>query len=127
MKAVFKEGFLCLTEDGLQFFKLFLESTKDGSRAAALEMSKIAKRQTEYNQMALLFISIRLLVYSDSEKLLWPNSPLFVLLQFVDPNVLSPAADHDASEEDHSREPPLHMVADLADPSDYSTHKTSSS
>jgi hypothetical protein len=33
-----------LDEDGKRFFKLFQESTFEGSQAAALEMKKIAKR-----------------------------------------------------------------------------------
>jgi hypothetical protein len=122
MKDVFEVGQQYLDESGRRFFKLFEDSTKDGSRAAALEMSKIAKRTPAYNQMILLFQSIRLLVHSDSEMLSWPNSPLLVMLQFVDPNVLS-GDEHDALEEGQSRETPLHDLADLSDPSDFSTHK----
>jgi hypothetical protein len=122
MKDVFEVGQQYLDDDEKRFFKLFKESTKEGSRTAALEMSKIAKRTPAYNQMVLLFQSIRLLVHCDSEMLSWPNSPLLVLLQFVDPSVLS-GDDNDALEEDHSRETPLHDLADLSDPSDYSTHK----
>jgi hypothetical protein len=122
MKDAFEVTQRYLDEDGKRFFKLSQESTKDGIRAAALEMRKITKRTTEYNQIVLLFQSIRLLVHSDSEKLLWPNSPLLVLLEFVDPNV--PYGDeHDFLEEDHLRETPLYNLADLSDPSDYSTHK----
>jgi hypothetical protein len=116
------EGDRCLDEDGQRFFKLFQESTKDGSRVAAVEMRKIAKRQTTYNQKFLLFQGIRLLVHSESEMLSWPNSPLLVMLQFVDANVLS-REEHDALEEDESRETPLHDLADMASPSDYSTHR----
>jgi hypothetical protein len=46
----------------------------------------------------------------------WPNSPLLVLLQFVDPNVLS------GHEHVEKRYIPLHFLADVADPSNYSTH-----
>jgi hypothetical protein len=52
----------------------------------------------------------------------WPNSPLLVLLQFVDPNVLS-GHEHEALQEGEKRRTPLHHLADLADPSDYSTHE----
>jgi hypothetical protein len=46
-----------------------------------------------------------------------------VLLQFVDPNVLSDDEDLDAPlEEGEVRETPLRELADKADPSDYSTH-----
>jgi hypothetical protein len=103
-----------------RFFKLFQESTFEGSRAAALEMKKIAKRQTEVNQKVLLFHSLYLLVYSDLEMLSWPNSPLLVLLQLVDPNVLS--GDDVSLEEGEVMETPLCTLVSLADSSDYSTH-----
>jgi hypothetical protein len=52
----------------------------------------------------------------------WPNSPLLVLLEFVDPNVLT--GDDDApSQEETLRVTPLYHLADLADPRDYSTHE----
>jgi hypothetical protein len=109
--------------DGMQnFFKLFQESTFEGSQAAALEMKKFAKRLNKYHQMVLLFHSLRLLASSDSEMLSWPNSPLLVLLQLVDPNVLS--GNEDAPlREGETRVTPLHHLADLADPFDYSTHE----
>jgi hypothetical protein len=47
VKKEFETAELCLNEDGKQFFKLFQESTFEGSRAAALEMMNIAKRQTK--------------------------------------------------------------------------------
>jgi hypothetical protein len=112
-----------LDKDDKRFFKLFEESTSEGSRAAAQKMSKIAKRQSKHNQTCLLFYSISFLVrYSDSKMLSWPNSPLLVLLQFVDPNALSGRKDA-RSEEGEMRAPPLVHLADLADSSDYSTHK----
>jgi hypothetical protein len=50
------------------------------------------------------------------------NRPLLVLLQCVDPNVLS--GDEDAPlQQGETRFTPLHHSADLADPSDYSTHE----
>jgi hypothetical protein len=70
----------------------------------------------------MLFHSLHLLIRSDSEKLSWPNSPLLVLLHFVDPNVLS-RDDDIALHEGETRAPPLHMLAALADPSDYTTHE----
>jgi hypothetical protein len=106
-----------LTEDMKRFFKLFEESTFEGSRAAARKMKKIAERQTERNKNLLLYHSLLFLIHSDSEMLLWPNSPLLVMLQFVDPNVLF--GDEDAT----LPVTPLQLLADLADPSDYSTHE----
>jgi hypothetical protein len=100
-------------EDGKRFFKLFEESTFEGSRAAALEMSKIAKRQTKQNQKFLLFHSL-VLARSDSDMLSWPNSPLLVMLQFVDPNVMSG--------DEETGITMLHFLAGMADPFDYSTH-----
>jgi hypothetical protein len=51
----------------------------------------------------------------------WPNSPLLVLLQFINPDVLY--GDEDAPlQEGEMRVPPLYFLAELADPSDYSTH-----
>jgi hypothetical protein len=105
-----------------RFFKLFTESTFEGSRAAALEMTKIVKPQNKQNLKFLLFHSFYLLVRSDSEMLSRPNSPLLVLLQFLDPNVLS--GDEDAPlAQTEMRTTALHFLADLADPFDYSTHE----
>jgi hypothetical protein len=73
-------------DDMKRFFKLFTESTFEGSKAAARKMKKIATRETTNNQKAMLLHSLILLIHTKSEKLLWPNSPLLVLLQFVDPN-----------------------------------------
>jgi hypothetical protein len=101
----------CIDKDGKRFFKLFQESKEDGSRAAAREMMKIAKRQTKHNQMHSLLNSLLVLIRCKSEMLSWPNSPLLVMLQFVDPNMLS------------GEGTPLHHLSDLADSSDYSTHK----
>jgi hypothetical protein len=100
-----------IDKDGKRFFKLFRESTFEGSQAAALEMKEIAKRQTKHNQQHLLLNSLLFLSRYDSEMLSWPNSPLLVMLQFVDPNMLS------------GEGTPLHHSADLADPFDFSTHK----
>jgi hypothetical protein len=104
-----------LDEDDKQFFKLFTESTFEGSKAAALKMKKYAEQQIKNNQEFLLFHSLSFLAHADSKMLSWPNSPVLVLLKFVDPNVLS-------GDEPDARETPLHLLADLADPSDYSTH-----
>jgi hypothetical protein len=111
-----------LDEDMKRFFKLFEESTFEGSRAAARKMSKIAKRQTKGNQNFLLYHGLHLLVRSDSKMLSWPNSPLLVLLQFVNPKVLS--GDEDAQlQEGAKRYTALHMLVELADPFQYSTHE----
>jgi hypothetical protein len=73
-----------------RFFKIFQESTFEESRAAAKEMKKYAKRQIERKLRIILFYSLKFLIRSsDSEMPSWPNSPLLVMLQFVDPNVLS--------------------------------------
>jgi hypothetical protein len=112
-----------LGEGGKRFFKLFGESTFEGSRAAARKMMKFAKGQSRGNQEFLLFHSLSYLVRSsDSEMLSWPNNPLLVLLQFVDPNVLSGDEDKPLPA-GKTRITPLHMLADQADPSDYSTHE----
>jgi hypothetical protein len=71
-----------------RFFRLLEESTEDGSRAAARKMRKIAKRHTKYNQKCLLSHSLRFLIRYDKKKLSRPNSPLLVLLEFVDPNMM---------------------------------------
>jgi hypothetical protein len=84
-------------------------------------MKKFAKWQTKYNQMCVLFHSLHVLVRSDSQMLSWPNSPLLVMLQFVDSSVLS--GDEPDPSEHEARETPLHHLADLAYPSDYSTHQ----
>jgi hypothetical protein len=105
-----------LDEEGKRFFKLFQESTFEGSQAATQKMKKYAKRQTKHNQNFLLFHSLRFLACSDPKMLSWPNSPLLVILQFVDPNVLF-------GNEETSRAP-LHAVSYLANHSDYSTHES---
>jgi hypothetical protein len=51
----------------------------------------------------------------------WPNSPLLVMLQFVDPNVL--AADEDEALQGETDATPLHHLANLVDPFDYTTHE----
>jgi hypothetical protein len=113
-KEQFEDRERNLDEDDKRFFKLFTESTRKESRAAALQMRKIAKRQTKHNQVVLVIHGLHLLVrFSNSEMLSWPNSPLLVMLQFVDPNVLIGVEE---------RETLLHHLANLADPFDYSTH-----
>jgi hypothetical protein len=90
MMESFEIGEGLLDEGMKRFFKLFEESTFEGSRGAARKMKKIVKRQIKYNRRFLLFHSLRVLIrFSNSEMLSWPNSPLLVLLQFVDSNVLS--------------------------------------
>jgi hypothetical protein len=105
-----------LDEDGKRFFKLFEESTLEGSRAAARKMMTLAERQTMRNQNFLMFYTLLFLIRSDSDMLSWPNSPLLVLLHFVDPNVV-------VFGEGEGRLTPLHVLGDLADPSDYLTHE----
>jgi hypothetical protein len=88
-KELFELGQRTLDEDMKRFFRLFQESTFEGSQAAARKMKKIAKGQGKHNQKFLLFHSLRFLAHSTSEMLLCPNSPFLVMLQFVDSNVLS--------------------------------------
>jgi hypothetical protein len=114
IKEEFERGVRILNEGMKRFFKHFQESTKDGSRAAALEMRKIAKRQTKLNQRFLMTQSLHFLVFSESKMLSWPNSPLLVLLEFVDPNMLFGDEETSFSL--------LHHLANLADPFDYATH-----
>jgi hypothetical protein len=90
LKEAFEGEGCCLRGDMKRFFKLFEDSTFEGSRTASLEMTKIVKRHIKQNQMFMLFGSLYLHVHSDTKMLSWPNtSPLFVLLQFVDPNAMS--------------------------------------
>jgi hypothetical protein len=111
LKKRFKRFERCIDEDGKRFFRLFQESTEDGSQAAARKMRKIVKRQTKQYQKHLLLHSLVVLLRSDSEMLTWPCSPLLVMLQFVDPNMMS------------GEGTPLHQLCDVADPFDYSTHE----
>jgi hypothetical protein len=87
-------------------------------------MKKIVVRETRQNKNFLFFHCLYLLIHTDSEKLIWPNSPFLVLLQFVDPNVLS-GPDHEALQEGESRCTLLHHLARMADPtrSDYLTQE----
>jgi hypothetical protein len=122
LKENFERNERGLGEGVKRFFKLFGESTFEGSRAAAQSMTKFAKRQTKLLKKGILFHSLHFLVrFSDSEMLSWPNSPLLVMLQLVDPNVLN--RDEDTPlQEGQTRKTPLVMLANLADPSEYSTH-----
>jgi hypothetical protein len=122
IKDSFEGGRRSLCEDMKRSFKLFEDSTFEGSRTAALEMTKIAKRQIKPDQKLMLFRSLYLLIHSDNKKLRWPNSPLLVLLQFVDPNVLS-ADEHKPLPEGYVRQTPLQDLGELAAPNDYSTHE----
>jgi hypothetical protein len=122
LKESFESNEDVLYEDMKRFFKLFQESTFEGSRAAAQKMKKIAKEQTKHNQKFLLLHSLSLLIRSDSEMLSWPNSPLLVMLQFVDPNVLIGGEDAPL-QEGATRVTPLYHLAGLADPFEYSTHE----
>jgi hypothetical protein len=120
-RDIFEKAERDLDEDDRRFFKLFQESTFEGSRAAALKMKKYAKRQIKHNQKYLLFHSLDVLARSPSEMLSWPNSPLLVLLQFVDPNVLTGNED-EMLQQGETRDTPLHHLANHLDPSDYKTH-----
>jgi hypothetical protein len=115
LKDDFEEEQQSLNEGMKRFFKLFTESTSGGSRAAARKMKKFAKRQSKGDQKNMLFQILDFLVRSSNlEMLSWRNSPLLVMLQIVDSNVLS--GDEETSVT------PLHVLAQLAAPSNYSTH-----
>jgi hypothetical protein len=106
-REVFETDQRNLDKEDKRFFKLFEETTFEGSRAAAPKMKEIVKRQSKENQKSLLFYNLRLLVRSSNSKMLsWPSSPLLVLLQLIDPDLLS--GDEDASlREGESRETSL--------------------
>jgi hypothetical protein len=122
LKEQYEAGERGLNVDGKRFFKLFQESTFEGSQAAAGEMKDIAKRQPKHNQKVLLLHGLRMLIRSNLEMLSWPNSPLLVMLQFVDPNVLH--GDTVAPQEEGGMSTTsLYLLANMADPFDYSTHE----
>jgi hypothetical protein len=124
MKEGFERDEHDFDEDDKQFFKLFTESTFEGSQTAARKMKKIAKRCTKHNQKFLLFHSLKVLIrYSNLEMLSWPNSPLLVMLELLNPNVRYGYDDAVPLDEGETRETPLHMLADLLDPCDYSVHE----
>jgi hypothetical protein len=106
-----------LRNDGVKrFFKLFTESTLEGNQATAQSMTKYAKRLTKLKKAGLLFHSLYFLVHSSSSEMLsWPNSPLLVLLQVGDPNMMFGG--------EETRITLLQHLADLADPLNYSTHE----
>jgi hypothetical protein len=119
LKGLFESEECTLDENMKRFFKLFEESTFEGSQAAAQKMRKIANKLIKDYQEFFLFHSLHFLIRSsDSKMLSWPNSPLLVLLQFVGPSVLT---GEDGTTQ--LRLTPLHFLADLADPYDYSTHE----
>jgi hypothetical protein len=115
LKVKFEEDKQLLTDGVRRFFTLFEESTFEGSLATAQSMTKFAKRQTKLVKKDMLYRSVHFLVRSsNSEMLSWPNSPLLVLLPFVDPSVLVG--------DEGTGFTLLYHLADLADPFDYSTH-----
>jgi hypothetical protein len=105
--------------DMKRFYDLFKESTSQGSRTAARKMKKIVMRQPRIFREAFLSHSLPLLIRSQSEKLLWPSSPLLVMLQLVDPNIGVGCGLY----EEIKGSTPLHLLAYLVDHSDYSTHE----
>jgi hypothetical protein len=91
LKASFLESEQIITRQGdvKEFFKIFQESTFEESGAEAKRMRTIAKRQEKRNQEFMFFLSMNHLILSDGKRLEWPSSPLLVLLELVDPNMLS--------------------------------------
>jgi hypothetical protein len=111
-KEFFEEGERSLDENGKRFFDLFEYSSPEESRwTAARKMKKIAKRQTKHNLSLLLWHSLHYLIRSHSQFLSCSNSPLLVLLHFVDPSVLH-----------GGRLIPLDDVSNLANAFKYLTH-----
>jgi hypothetical protein len=108
--------------DMKQFYDLFKESTFEGSQAAARKMKKIAKRQTRLFREAYFSHSLPLLIRSQSEKLIWPSSPLLVMLQLVDPNFGVGSGLYEGVK----GSTPLHLLAYLVDHNDCSTHENQS-
>jgi ankyrin repeat protein len=104
-------------EDSRTFFKLFLDSTLEESKAAAREMEKILNRQIPAIKYSWLLQSMYLLLRGGSEKLTWPNSPLLVALRHgVDPDIY-------VSQDGSQRETILHMLARCAHAEDVVTHR----
>jgi hypothetical protein len=68
-------------EDFKQFFKLFHESTPGRRRAAALEMKQIALRQHQHRMVQWVLPIVIQLSHIDVDRLMWPCSPLLVLLE----------------------------------------------
>jgi hypothetical protein len=91
-----------LTEGVKRFFKLFTESTFEGSRARRMKKD-LPNDSARTNQKFMLFHSLHFLIRSDNGDAFVANSPLLVLLQFVDPNVLFGEGEVE----------PLHHLADL--------------
>jgi hypothetical protein len=123
LRKISKEKNAVLTEDGKRCFKLCMQIyvRRKSGRGAKDEGDYQTTDQShpifsDISQFTLFARS------SDSEMLSWPNSPLLVMLQLVDPNVLS-GREYEVLQEGESSENPLRHLADLADPSDYSTHQ----
>jgi hypothetical protein len=107
-----------LTTRWKDFFERFEKSTFEKSQAMAQSMTNFARTQTKLVKRRMFFHSLQFLVrFSNSKMLSWPNSPLLVMLQFVNP---SERLIGDQDQELHAT--PLLMLADLADPIEYSTH-----
>jgi hypothetical protein len=114
LKEQFESDKRILPEGVKRFFKLFEESTFERSQATAQSMTNFAKRQTKLEKYGIFYHSLHFLVrFSNSEMLSWPNSPLLVILQLVNPDEQLVGESSGTS---------LLMLADLADPFDYSTH-----
>jgi hypothetical protein len=114
LKEQFERDKHILPDGVKRFFKLFEESTFEGSRATAQTMTRFARRQTKSEKKGMFYHSLHFLArFCNSEMLSWPNSPLLVMLQFVDPNDMTIG---------EMKGTPLLLLADLADASEYSTH-----
>jgi hypothetical protein len=125
--AHIEEGFQrserSFNEDDKRFFKLFTESTREKSRAAVREMQEIAARQTKHHHKFLLLCTLSLLMHTDSKKLRWPNSPLRIMLHFVDANMHWATAEEDPREEMATVLAPLHHLSCHADAKYHSFHR----
>jgi ankyrin repeat protein len=123
LEELFQNAERSFDENEKRFFELFTESTPEGSRAAVREMKEIASRETKHNQKVMMFHSLALLIRTDSKKLRWPNSPLRMMLLFVDANVRWATAEDDPREELATGFTLLHHLSYQIDPKDYSYHK----
>jgi hypothetical protein len=86
LKEQFEDAERSLSEGVKRFFKLFTESTFEGSRAAA-QYDKICQTPAQEQPGVYVVHSLYFLICSsNSEMLSWPNSPLRDA--FVDPNEL---------------------------------------
>jgi hypothetical protein len=116
LKESFQAFELSLGEGDKRFFRLFRlfeESAEDGRRKTGrgAKDEEICQKSDQARQEGSDITVCTFVRSSNSEMLSWPNSPLFAMLYFVDPNGLF-----------GSSVTLLHSLVDMADPIEYSTH-----